>query len=30
MEWSIGVESIFGVECLGYLMHILALNMLNI
>ena len=37
MEWSLGaevwsgvVESNFGVEYLGYLMHILALNMLNI
>ena len=27
--WS-GVESNFGVEYLGYLMHILALNMFNI
>ena len=30
MERSYGVESNFGVEYLGYLMHILALNMLNI
>ena len=37
MEWSLGaeiywsgVESNFGVEYLGFLMHILALYMLNI